>query len=412
MSRNRFIVFLLTGMLALAACQAQVIPPTAQPAASTPLGDLPISLSAQLVSQLPTAVPEEVIAAADAEYLLLTNIYERITPSVVSIEVIIGTLNEVERGSGFVYDRNGRIITNAHVVNQAESINVTFNDGYVAEAELVGVDVFSDLAVLQVNVEADRLYPLALGDSDLVRVGERAIAIGNPFGLSSSLTVGIVSGLGRQLPSATLVDANAIPGFQNPRIIQVDTDINPGNSGGPLLNSRGEVIGVNTAIRTESGTFEGVGFAVPANTVRRVVPELIENGEVRYSWLGISTDAAEDGFGVASLAEALDLPVTAGVLVRSVSPDSPAQTAGLQGGTSERLVRGRRVCVGGDIIVAIDGQYINNMDELLAYLIVRTRPGDTVSLMIVRNGETFEVPLTLRERISNSVNPPCGDTGG
>jgi S1-C subfamily serine protease len=250
---------------------------------STPVEALPVSISRQVMRELPTAVPEEIVIEADTVHLLLSNIYERSSPSVVNIEVVVAiggqrSLLDLGRGSGFIYDRNGHIVTSAHIVNMADEIRVTFEDGYVTEAELIGTDIFSDLAVLSVDVPTTRLLPLELADSDLVRVGQRAIAIGNPFGLSSSMTVGIISGVGRQLRSAELIDGTVIPGFQNPRIIQVDTDINPGNSGGPLLNSYGQVIGVNTAIRTESGVFEGVGFAVPSNTVRRVIPELIDQG--------------------------------------------------------------------------------------------------------------------------------------
>jgi S1-C subfamily serine protease len=378
-----------------------------------------LPISNQTVRQddaLPTPVSDALIAEADAEYLLLTNIYERVTPSIVNIEVVVNVAGQrgfvdVGRGSGFIYDRNGHIITNAHVVNNADEIRVTFNDGYVTEAELVGQDVFSDLAVIKVETSSDRLLPLSLADSDNVRVGERAIAIGNPFGLSSSMTVGIVSGLGRQLASAELIDSTAIPGFQNPSIIQVDTDVNPGNSGGPLLNSHGDVIGVNTAIRTDSGIFEGVAFAVPANTVNRVIPELIADGRVDYSWLGITTVSADDGLGVAALAEPLELPVTAGVLVTGVSGNSPAQKAGLQGGTRVRTIRDRDICVGGDIIIAIDDQFVDNMDELVAYLVINTHPGDTVNLLIVRADETFEVPLTLESRPTSNqdIIPFCGD---
>jgi S1-C subfamily serine protease len=217
--------------------------------------------------------------------------------------------------------------------------------------------------------------------------------------------------LGRQLASAELIDSTIIPGFQNPSIIQVDTDVNPGNSGGPLLNSHGDVIGVNTAIRTDSGIFEGVAFAVPANTVNRVIPELIADGRVDYSWLGITTVSADDGLGVAALAEPLELPVTAGVLVTGVSGNSPAEKAGLQGGTRVRTIRDRDICVGGDIIIAIDDQFIDNMDELVAYLVINTHPGDTVNLLIVRADETFEVPLTLESRPTSNedIIPFCGD---
>jgi S1-C subfamily serine protease len=392
---------------ALAACGAAAAP--LRPAAA-PARDLTNAAFRQPAA-IPTALPPEIIEAADAEYRLLTNLYERLAPSVVNIEVVVDIAipdhppvgGSTARGSGFVYDLNGHIITNAHVVDGAREVRVTFNDGFVSEAELVGLDPFSDIAVIRIRVRAERLRPVVFGDSDAVRVGERAIAIGNPFGLASSMTVGIVSGLGRQLPSAELLSNTVTPGFQNPSIIQVDTDINPGNSGGPLLNSRGEVIGVNTAIRTESGVFAGVGFAVPARTVRRVVPELIEKGSVTYPWLGITSQPAELGLGVAALAEPLNLPVSAGVLIETVSPGSPAAKAGLRGGSMLQPVRGSEVCVGGDIIIAINQVYIRDMDGLLGYLVTNSRPGDTVTLLIVRGDETLEAPVTLEPR-------PTGDT--
>ena len=378
-------------------------PPTPTPAAGTPVAALDLNTA----YQMPTAVAEQIIAAADAEYLLLTNIYERLAPSVVNIEVQLAdtalALTDVGRGSGFVYDLDGHIVTNAHVVSGAERIDVTFNTGYMAEAQVVGTDPFSDLAVIRVNVARERLFPVTLGDSDAVRVGERAIAIGNPFGLNSSMTVGIVSGLGRQLPSAELLDLTAIRGFNNPAIIQVDTDINPGNSGGPLLNSQGEVIGVNAAIRTDTGVFQGVGFAIPARTVQRVVPELISAGRVNYAWLGISALREEDGFGVAALAEPLNLPVEAGVLVNLVTLGSPADKAGLRAGSYEVRVRGAPICAGGDIIIAINDVYVRNMDELVAYLVVNTAPGDEVMLLVVRGEETLEIPMTLEARPTGTV---------
>jgi S1-C subfamily serine protease len=390
----RFVLGLIT--LLLAACQLQQVSPPPQAVASTPIDSLLVNVA----YQVPTPVPQTVIDAADAEYLLLTNIYERVAPSVINIQVVGGM--DVGRGSGFVFDTQGHIITNAHVVQGAQSIDVTFNTGYITPAEVVGLDGYSDLAVIRVNVDESRLFPVTFADSDTVRVGERAIAIGNPFGLASSMTLGIVSGLGRQLPSAELVNAG-LSSFRNPSIIQVDTDINPGNSGGPLLNSRGEVIGVNAAIRTDTGYAQGVGFAIPANTIKRVVPELIEKGQVEYSWLGISTRVEDDGFSVAALAEPLNLPVEAGVLVDRITVDSPADKAGLRGGSQSIEVRGASICAGGDIIIAVNGLYIRNMDELVGYLVVNTAPGDVVNLLVVRDNETFELPLTLEARPSTDA---------
>ncbi len=403
------LVCLIFALLLSAACQAA---PTQTPpdraTVSTPVSELPVNAVFQ--GATPTPVPQAVIDAADAEYLLLTNIYERVVPSVVNIDVTY-TNTETSTigsagGSGMIYDDQGHIVTNAHLASDAETLLVTFYDGSVADATVIGVDVYSDLAVIKIDVPRERLAPVVFGNSETVRVGERAIAIGNPFGLASSMSVGIVSGLGRQLPSAELI-VGTTERFNNPSIIQVDTEINPGNSGGPLLNSNGQVIGVNTAIRTESGVFQGIGFAVPAATVQRVVPELIANGQVEYAWLGISSESVENGFSVTGLAEVLDLPVSEGVLISTVSPDSPAANAGLLGGTREVLVRERRICVGGDIIVAINGEYVRNMDELVAYLVANVRPGDTITLLIVRGGETFDVPLEMIARPETTVTPLC-----
>ncbi len=374
----------------------------AAPQAIARYDGLPAAAGAAGLGPTPSPLPPDFVQAVDAEYLLISNIYERVSPSVVNINVAVAVENASAvpsgSGSGFVYDRQGHIVTNSHVVNGASEIEVIFRDGYVANAELVGIDDFSDLAVIRVQVDESRLLPVTMGDSEALYVGQRVIAIGNPFGLESSLTYGVISALGRTLPSAQLLDPTRQP-FNNPSIIQIDAEINPGNSGGPLLDSYGTVIGVNTAIRTETGQFQGVGFAVPASTVQRVVPELIERGRVAYSWLGISSLAVEGGFGLAGLAEPLGLPVTSGVLLQTVTPDSPADRAGLRGGTNNgTVVRGREIYVGGDIIVAINGQYVDNMDDLVSYLVVNTRPGDEVTLTVIRNGDTLEIPVVLGER--------------
>lgn len=409
---KRFVsLIVLAAALTAAACQPGRGPAPTPVVSATRVSDLAVSFD-----QIPTPIPDALIDVADADYLLLQNVYDRVAPSVVNIEVVVQDtrfgLANVSRGSGFVYSSEGHIITNAHVVDDASAIRVTFNDGYVTDAEVLGDDTYSDLAVLQVSLrDPARLRPIVFGDSRSVRVGQRAIAIGNPFGLNSSMSVGIVSALGRQLPS---VDASGtmLTGFQNPSIIQVDAPINPGNSGGPLLNSRGELIGVNTAIRSESGVFEGVAFAVPSATVARVVPELIENGRVEYAWLGISSLSADDGFGLGALAEPLDLPVSQGVLVDTVYPDSPASAAGLQGGRRLVLVRGREVCTGGDIIVAINDEPVRTMDDIVAYLVTNNRPGDVVELLVLRGEQTIEVSVTLEARPTGSqtvFRDTCGE---
>ncbi len=351
----------------------------------------------------PSPLPRDLIDQVDAEYALLGNVYERTALSVVNIDVLVSFQEQfdaepVGSGSGFVYDQAGHIVTNSHVVRDADGIQVTFRDGYVTEAELVGIDDFSDLAVIRVDVAPERLLPVTLGSIEGLYVGQRVIAIGNPFGLESSLTVGVISALGRTLPSAELLDPTQQP-FKNPAIIQVDAEINPGNSGGPLLNTYGEVIGINTAIRTESGTFQGVGFAVPISTVRRVVPELIETGQVAYSWLGISALSPEGGYSLAGMAEALDLPVSEGVLIQQITPGSPAEAAGLRGGVDTgQVIRGQPVLTGGDIIVAIDGVPVESMDGLVDYLVVNTRPDDSIVMTVIRDGETLDVTVHLGSR--------------
>ncbi|MBN1680881.1 MAG: trypsin-like peptidase domain-containing protein [Anaerolineae bacterium] len=355
------------------------------------------------VSQVitPTPVSPDIVSEADVEYQLLNNIYERVNPSVVNIEIVSRFTSELDiidsSGSGFVLDMDGHIVTNSHVVREAEEILVTFFDGYAASAEIIGLDDYSDLAVIKVDTDGPSLVPVIMGDSNELSVGQRVIAIGNPFGLDGSMTVGIVSALGRSLPSAQLLDGS-YQSYNNPSIIQVDAVVNPGNSGGPLLDSFGHVIGINTAIRTESGIFEGVAFAVPVNTMKRVIPQLIEKGVAEYSWLGISTPADVAGISMAVLANELDLPVRSGILINEVFPNSPAARAGLQGGTELAEVRGVPIPIDGDIIVAINGMIVRDIDDLVAYLVENTSPGETVVLTIVRDGETLDLDVELDVR--------------
>lgn len=344
---------------------------------------------------LPTPLPDEAIGPLDAEDALLANIYQRASPAVVYIEAIAngdGSEALIGSGSGFIVDREGHIVTNAHVIEQADYLEVSFSDGTVTKAEVLGKDPYSDLAVMRVNMPETRLWPLELGDSDTLRVGQRVIAIGNPFGLEGTMTVGIISALGRSLPSQVLESEGY---FSNPDIIQTDAAINPGNSGGPLLDLHGRVIGVNTAIRSTTGVNAGVGFAVPVNTLKRILPHLIEEGRYHYPYLGITSDTR---FTVAELAEPLGLPVTYGVLISGVQPGTGAARAGLRGGDHEVEVKGMAVRAGGDIIIAINGYRLRSFDDLVAYLVRETEVGEEVTLTIIRDGELMEVPVVLGER--------------
>ena len=344
---------------------------------------------------VPTLVSDEVLAEVDAQDAWLTNLYQRVSPSVVFIKVFedtSGVLTMLGSGSGFVIDTEGHIVTNNHVVEQADSIQVTFSDGSVAPAELLGADPYSDLAVLRVDMPADRLFPVELGDSLALKVGQRVVAIGNPFGLQGTMTVGIISALARTLPAQVAESAGY---FSNPEIIQTDAAINPGNSGGPLLDSRGRVVGVNAAIRSTTDANSGVGFAVPVNTVKRIVPQLIEEGVYHYPYLGIYSNNL---FTLAELADVLDLPVMHGILVSEVTAGGPADRAGLRGGRREVEHMGARVIAGGDIITAINGYGLQNFDELIAYLVRETEAGQEVTLTIIRDGKEMQIPVTLGER--------------
>lgn len=300
------------------------------------------------------------------------------------------------QGSGFIYSEDGYIVTNNHVVAGADTITVIFYEGTEAEATLVGADPDSDLAVIQVtDVDASLLQPVPIGNSDVLKVGQFVVAIGNPFGLANSMTTGIVSGLGRNLPAdSTTPTGNR---FTIPAIIQTDAAINPGNSGGPLLNLQGEVIGVNTAIESPVRGFAGVGYAVPAQTVQQVVPELIANGRIQHPWLGILGGTLNAG-----LAEAMDVDAgQRGVLIAEVVEDSPAAKAALRGGDQDMQIDGLTARIGGDIIVAIDAQPVVEFDDLLTYIVQKTQVGQTVTVTILRDGVQQTVDVTLEARPTN-----------
>ena len=350
----------------------------------------PVSWTEQ--EQFAQVVPE----SATEQEQLYANIYEQVAPSVVSINVIVssGTGNSqfdsgfaAATGTGFVYDTQGHIVTNAHVVEDAVSIEVNFFDGRIVRGEVVGIDEDSDLAVIQVEEAAEDLQPVPIGDSDALFIGQGVVAIGSPFNQPWTMTTGIISALQRTI--------QGLNEFSIGSVIQTDAAINPGNSGGPLLNLNGQVIGVNSQISSESRSNSGVGYAIPSNLVARVAQSLIETGEVEYSYLGIS------GVSVSlDVIEAFDLPNYAqGVVVGSVERGAPADNAGLRSPDGERTVNGINIPTELDIITAIDGTPVNNMDDLIAYLAGNTVPGQTINLTVVRNGnEQLNLPVLLEAR--------------
>jgi S1-C subfamily serine protease len=334
------------------------------------------------------------VEAADKE-LTLPDLFTSAEKSVVQITDSNEASADSRLGSGFVYDNNGHIITNHHVVNGGGRLDVTFLDGNVYRARLIGSDPFTDLAVLYVQeVPADKLLPLPLADSSKIRIGEQVAAIGNPFGLSGSMTAGIVSGLGRLIPSQ---EAGS---FSIPDVIQTDAPINPGNSGGPLLNMRGEVIGINSAIFSTTGQFAGVGFAVPSDTVAKVIPALITTGSFNHPWLGVSGTDMTPG-----VAEALGLEQPRGFLVVDVVSGSPAERAGIQGGDSESVIDGRPIELGGDVIIGIDDKPVRKIDDILVYLQREKSVGDNLKLTVLRDGQVQDVIAVLGARPNLQESP-------
>ncbi len=309
-------------------------------------------------------------------------------------------------GSGFVYDNRGHVITNFHVVNGENEFLVTFSDGSIYSGQVVGIDAFSDLAVINVSsVPQEKLKPLAMGNSSKLAVGEQVAAVGNPFGLSGSMTEGIISALGRQLPStqepAFGSELALESSFSIPDIIQTDAAINPGNSGGPLLNMKGQVIGINSAIFSNTGVYAGVGFAIPSNTVQKVASALIKNGTYDHPWIGIQ------GVDITpTIAEAMNLNLnqSRGFLVTEVNENGPADMAGIQGGNDSTTLDGRSdLKLGGDIITAIDGKPVTKIDDLIKYLERQSKVGDQVSLEIIRDGASIDKVVVLGKR-------PASDT--
>jgi serine protease Do len=345
---------------------------------------------------------------------LLADLYDRVNPSVVSIQVRQpnnGTSLSIPQtpgfpelpqspqggfqyaqGSGFVYDSQGYIVTNYHVIDGADRVTVVFSDGSSQTADVVGSDPDSDLAVIKVASLPDGTQALPLADSITLRVGHSVVAIGNPFGEEGTMTTGIISALGRTLASQSTTSSGGT--FSIPNVIQTDAAINPGNSGGPLMNLQGEVIGVNAAIESSVRQFSGVGFAIPSSIVARVVPVLIDKGSFSHPWLGLSgTDLTPE------LRKAMNLdPGQTGVLVITVDQDGPAKKAGLQGSANETTIDGVPVQVGGDLIVGIDKVSVKQFDDLLSYLSEDTSVGQKVTLHILREGSPLDLQVTLGAR--------------
>src|SRR5579872_7264033 len=343
---------------------------------------------------VPVAFPEPKSNELVGDEAINVKIYSQAAPAVANIvtrtleyDVFMEPVPVEGAGSGFVIDPRGYILTNFHVVQGAQAISVTLGDRSHYDAKFIGADERNDIAMVKIDPKDRKLPALTMGDSDGLLVGQRVLAIGNPFGFQSTLTTGVVSALGRtvQTGQTTVIDG----------AIQTDAAINQGNSGGPLLNTHGEVIGINSAIYTPSGTTAGIGFAIPINTAKRIATDLINEGRVHLAFIGVQT--LEVG---GWLAEALDLPVKDGLLIEEVTRGGPAATAGLHGGDREAMAGMRRIATGGDLIVAIDGQKIANQFDLNVVM-NRKRPGDTVSVTVYRGGKKMDIPVKLGERAGN-----------
>lgn len=394
--QNPIFLFITILLLASLACQA------AQSGSSSVSEDEIVrSVVATVQAQAPTPAAATnvgvsgndgsvtAVVSTDLEQSLI-QLYQRINPAVVHIFAFDGQGLFLNSGSGFVYDSEGHIITNNHVVADAASLEVAFFDGTLVGATKTGTDVDSDLAVIKAESLPPQTEPIPLGDSSQIQPGQFVIAIGNPFGESGSMSIGIVSGLGRTLESQRIADGGGR--YSLPQVIQTDAAINPGNSGGPLLNLRGEVIGVNSAILTRTGTNSGVGFSIPSNAVNRIAPALIADGKYTYPYIGISMR----NINSLELLNRLDLPRVQGTYITEVLPRSPAGEAGLIGeGINQTTLE---PFPGSDFIMAVNGQPIKDSNDLISYLTFETEVGDTIELTVWRDGEEVVIPLTLGER--------------
>jgi len=375
---NRVLIVVSVLIIAMLACQVTGLTPLSQPQPT------PVLHTQTNPPVLPTQVdPAEQDSTLEA-------LYQQVLPGVVSIRA--GS----SLGSGFVFDSEGHVITNQHVVEGSSEVEVDFASGFKAHGTVIGSDADADVAVIQVDAPAEEIHPLAIGDSSTLGVGEQVVAIGNPFGLNGTMTLGIVSGLGRTQAASISPEGGS---FSTADIIQTDAAINPGNSGGPLFNFDGEVVGINQSIRTETfndvtgnAVNSGVGFSISINLVKRIVPILIRDGKYEYPYLGISS---RSDLGLAEI-EALGLNSYTGAYVMDVTPGGPADQAGIRAGDTP--TSNPNLNAGGDIIVAFDGQPVHSFDQLLSYLTLTKSPGDTAVLTVLRDGQPMDITVTLGTR--------------
>lgn len=361
--------YLVISILAISMLACQISGLTPLPVVNTPIPDSQVQTSPPIQVEVVNPVPEEGS---------LSELYQQVLPGVVTIFTDTGL------GSGFVFDGEGHVITNNHVVEGASAVEVDFASGFKAHGTVIGTDPDADIAVIKVDAPADQLHPLPIGDSDSLLVGQSVVAIGNPFGLNGTMTLGIISGLGRTQPVQVAPEGGGA--FSNADIIQTDAAINPGNSGGPLFNLNGEVVGVNQSIRTTNidettgnAVNSGVGFSISINLVKRIVPGLISNGSYEYPYMGISSRELS-----LSEIESLGLNSYTGAFVASVVAGGPAEQAGIRAGE--------------DLITAIDGTPVISFDDMLSYLVTHKSPGDSVVLTVLRDGQPVDITVTLGTR--------------
>jgi serine protease Do len=380
---KKYTTFLVVlSMVLLSSCATLTQSPTSAPTTASTM------VSPTAVDTQP--IPDTGIAGLEATF---EQIYQKVDPSVVNIQIEILSSQTSALGSGFVWDTQGHIVTNNHVVAGADVITVTFSNGTIVPATVVGTDVDSDLAVIKVDLPADQLTPVQVADSNQIKVGQVVIAIGNPFGFTGTMTNGIVSGLQRTIPVGGSTSTTG-PTYSIPAVIQTDAPINPGNSGGVLLNDQGEVIGVTAALVSSVDSSAGIGFAIPSALVLRVVPSLITNGEYVHPYLGLSGTSM---FPDVATAMGLDAQQH-GALIVDVVPGGPADKAGLLGSSQTTTIQGQQFPIGGDIIMSVNGQPVRSFDDLISYMELNSSVGDTIDLQVLRDGKEISVQVTLGGR--------------